>query len=493
MAEFIFDPNIFQKKFVQADGFKNRAKSTVSGCDSICPNSTDDANVYKGYTSIELLADTLHNVFGEVISVKKSINIQDDLKSKLLGQLEYNDDENLKTVFLDLMQSIYFDSSNSSHGSNAALLRYLPASRQKDFGKFIYDVFLDNETRTKLSRVVKEETNLLDEMVNNAYNQMNVLQKISPKQEYSRVFSHDLEELFMIMNLDFRAALDNGLDAMPELEFLFTYYLFIYISQVAIRVDLDLQGKIDNENKNTYPLFKGAKEAVSEDRECVNGGWRRIEKKIQKIFMHMIVLNMLNCHTNETPYLTYSELYTMYDEKEEERQAMDRAVDHIIDRYTKEFQYDTDVSGVRVDFSQLEYPTETDSVIRFKKKIMYLYDCVSLQLDSRSSRKSVISYVAGNYNHILKMRFVKSWGQLGQMMMITNDDLITMISICQRTSSKMNDERGIQISDLFEELEKRGLCMDGKTKQYVIDYLVQTNLIDSKCDSEEAQYVKRIQ
>ena len=85
-----------------------------------------------------------------------------------------------------------------------------------------------------MSRVVKEETNLLDEMVNSAYNQMNVLQKISPKQEYSRVFSHDLEELFMIMNLDFRAALDNGLDAMPELEFLFTYYLFIYISQVAI-------------------------------------------------------------------------------------------------------------------------------------------------------------------------------------------------------------------------------------------------------------------
>ena len=49
------------------------------------------------------------------------------------------------------------------------------------------------------------------------------------------------------------------------------------------------------------------------------------------------------------------------------------------------------------------------------------------------------------------------------------------------------------ISDLFEEFKLRGLCMDGKTKQFVIDYLVQINLIDSKCDSEEAQYVKRIQ
>lgn len=493
MAEFIFDQNIFQKKFIQADGFKNRAKSIVVACDSICPNNTDNGNVYKGYTSIELLADTLHNVFGEVLSVEKSMNIEDDLKSKMLEQLEYNDDENLKVVFLDLIQSIYFDFSNSSYRSNVALLRYLPASRQKDFGKFVYDVFLDIETKEKLSKVVKEEVNPLDDMINSAYNQMNVLKKISSEQEYSRVFGHELQELFVIMNKDFRVALDSGLDAMTELEFLFAYYLFIYLSQFAIRIDLDLRGELDKDNKNTYPLFKGAKEAVSEDRECVNGGWRRIEKKIQKVFKHMIVLNMLNCHTNDTSYLIYSELYTIYDEREEERQSMDSAVDYIIDRYTKEFQYDTDVSGVFVDFSQLEYPSETDPVMQFKKKVIYLYECVSLQLDSKNYRHNVVSYVAGNYNHILKMRFVKSWGQLGQMMMITNDDLITMISICQRTSSKMNDERGIQISDLFEELEKRGLCMDGKTKQYVIDYLVQTNLIDSKCDSEEAQYVKRIQ
>lgn len=136
---------------------------------------------------------------------------------------------------------------------------------------------------------------------------------------------------------------------------------------------------------------------------------------------------------------------------------------------------------------------DENSFICFKNKIKYLYDCVSLQLDSKQSRRDVVGYVAGNYNHVLKMRFVKSWGQLGHMMMISNEDFLTMVSICQRTSNKMIPERGIQISDLFEEMRKRGLCMDGKTKQYFIDYLIQINLIDSKCDSEEAQYVKRIQ
>lgn len=134
-----------------------------------------------------------------------------------------------------------------------------------------------------------------------------------------------------------------------------------------------------------------------------------------------------------------------------------------------------------------------DPVARFREKVIYLYNCISLQLDSKEQRRNVAGYVTKNYGYILKMRFVKPWGQLGQMMMITNEDLLTMISICQRTSVRMIPERGIQISDLFEEFDLRGLCMDGKTKQFVTDYLIQINLIDSKCDSEEAQYVKRIQ
>ncbi len=493
MAGFIFDQNIFQKKFVQADGFRNRAKSTVAQCDSICPNNTDNANVYRGYSSTELLADTLHNVFGEVISAKKTTNIKNDLKEKMIEQLEYGDDPVLREVFLELIETIYFAEQNDSHAPSAALLRYLPASKQKDFGKFVYDVLLDQETKDKLNSVIKEEANPLDDMVNSAYSQLNVLQNLSSEQEYSRLFEKEFNDLFKLMNKDFRAALDNVTDSMAEMEFLLSYYLFIYLSQVALRMDGDLYAKPDKEVQEKYPLFKGAKEGVSEDRECITNGWRRVEKKTQRIFKHMIVLNMLNCHKNDSAYFTYSDLYKIYDANIEERVQMDEAIDYIIDQYTVQYSYNTDTSGVYVDFSQLDKPSESDPVIQFRKKVIYLFKCVSLQLDSKEQRQNVVSYAAGNYNHILKMRFVKSWGQLGQMMMITNEDLITMISICQRSSDRMIPERGIQISDLFEELKSRGLCMDGKTKQFVIDYLIQINLIDSKCDSEEAQYVKRIQ
>jgi DNA phosphorothioation-dependent restriction protein DptG len=493
MAEFTFDKNIFQKKFIQADGLKNRAKSIVAQCDSICPNNTDNANVYRGYSSTELLADTLHNVFGEVLSAKKTANIENDLKEKMLEQLEYDDDPALKDVFLELIESIYLGESNDSYVSSAALLRYLPASKQKDFGKFVFDVLLDQETKNKFSSVVRDEANPLDDMVNNAYSQLNALQDLPLEQEYSRLFEKEFSELFTIMNKDFRAALDNVTDSMAEMEFLLSYYLFIYLSQFALRIDADLYAKPDRGVQERYPLFKGAKEGVSEDRECIANGWRRVEKKTQKIFKHMIVLNMLNCHKNDSAYLSYSELYKIYEFRSEERKQMDEALDYIIDQYTVvHATYSTDTPGEYVDFSQVKKPDESDSVLRFRQKVIYLYNCVSLQLDSKEQRRNVVAYAAGNYNHILKMRFVKSWGQLGQMMMITNEDLITMISICQRTSDRMIPERGIQISDLFKEFKSRGLCMDGKSKQFMIDYLVQINLIDSKCDSEEAQYVKRI-
>lgn len=494
MAEFTFDQNIFQKKFVQADGLKNRAKSTVAQCDSICPNNTDNANVYRGYSSTELLADTLHNVFGEVLIAKKTANIENDLKEKMIEQLEYDDDPVLKDVFLELIESIYFDESKDSHALSAALLRYLPASKQKDFGKFVFDVLLDRETKCKFSTVVRDEANPLDDMVNSAYSQLNVLQDLSIEQEYSRLFEKEFSEIFAVMNKDFRAALDNVTDSMAEMEFLLSYYLFIYLSQLALRIDADLYAKPDRTVQERYPLFKCAKEGVSEDRECITNGWRRVEKKTQKIFKHMIVLNMLNCHKNDSAYLSYSELYKIYESQPEEREQMDEALDYIIDQYTVvHATYSTDTPGEYVDFFKVDKPDESDPVLRFRHKVIYLYNCVSLQLDSKEQRRNVVAYAAGNYNHILKMRFVKSWGQLGQMMMITNEDLITMISICQRTSDRMIPERGIQISDLFEEFKLRGLCMDGKSKQFMIDYLVQINLIDSKCDSEEAQYVKRIQ
>lgn len=486
---FVFDKDIFQKKFIMGNSFKNRAKSTADGCDSICPNNSDNGNAFKGYKGSELLADTIHFLKGEVVQDKKVDNLEEKLSHEIENQVYFENDD-LKRIFSDVITSFYFEKGNDVKNNSISLLRYMPASKEKDFGKFIVDVFLDDETKQRFSEVFDSDENPLDDIVSSSYMSLRILKALKTEKEYARLFEEELDLLYQLMNEDFRAALSSRNDVIPEMEFLLSYYLFIYLSQIALRFDGDLEEKKSDEY---VAYFKMAKESVAEDRDCVAQGWRKIERKTTKIFKHLIVLNMLNCHDNTSPYITYSQLYKIYDQEPAERAKMDEAIDFILNQYTTVYKHDTDIPGIDVDFSLIEYPCETDECIMFRKKVQYLYKCVSHQLDSKNYRQNVVSYVAGNYNHILKMRFVKSWGQLGHMMMISNEDLIYMIQICQATSDRMDKERGIQISDLFKEFDKRRLFFDGKTKQFIIDYLVDVNLIDSKCDSEEAQYVKRIQ
>lgn len=490
MADFVFDKEIFRKKFFQGDIIRNRAKSTVDGCDDICPSDSNNASIFKGYKSNELLADTIHYLLGEVLNEKGLVDIEDRLKIEIQNQMYFQEPE-LSEVFQDIISSFYFEKNNKSDGGSLSLLRYQPESRMKELGKFVFDVFFDENTKKEFSTVFAGNLNPLEDIVSNAYTNLKLLKTLKRDKKYSRIFANEFDILFKTMNSDFRAALDGQIDVKPELEFLVTYYMFVYLSQIALRMDGDLNRK---EISNNVIYFKAEKEAVSEDRECVIQGWKKVERKTAKIFRHLVVLNMLNCHDNTTPYYTYSDLYELYKNNTNQRKDMDEAIDYLINQYTVEYHHDTDIPGIDVDFNVFEYPDdELQPELKFQKKIQYLYECVSHQLDSKNNRKNVVSYVAGNYNHILKMRFVKSWGQMGSMVMISNEDLILIIQICQKSSHSLDKKLGIQISDLFKEFEKRCLYMDGKTKQYIIDYLIEINLIDSKCDSEEARYVKRIQ
>ena len=490
MSNYIFDKDIFQNKFILGDTFKNRAKSTAPNCDSVCPNNSDKSTAFKGYSSRELLSDTIHFLKGEVLSDKKVDDLEKSIVEEIEKQISFENGE-LRSVFKDVIKSFYFEKDDNSDHESVSLLRYQQAGKAKDFGKFVVDVFLEDETKKRFLDIFDNDENPLDEIVSKSYLSLQILKSLKTDKVYARIFSNELDDFFAIMNRDFDAALNERSDVVGDMEFLLTYYLFIYLSQIALRLDNDLEGK---ESDNTMVYFKAAKEPVSEDRDCVVQGWKKVDRKTSKIFKHLIVLNMLNCHDNSSPYLTYSDIYRIYISNPDERQALDSALDYIINQYTEVYKHDTDTPGVIVDFSGINYPSyDLPEEERFKKKVQYLYNCVSFQLDSKNYRQNVVSYVADNYNHILKMRFVKSWGQLGHMMIISNEDLIRMIQICQRSSDRMDKERGMQISDLFTEFANRRLFMDGKTKQYVINYLVNINLIDSKCDSEEAQYVKRIQ
>lgn len=490
MSDFVFDKELFKEKFLQGNDLRNRAKSTAKNCDSICPVGSDSSTQYSKISELDILADLLHSLQNERINAKKLSDVNAQLMDEMEKQVKIPNDA-LRPIFRSIMEELYLGSVNESELMNLSLLRYRDIGTQADIGKFVCDVLLDDVSRQKLRKMLNEVENPLDDIVNSAYSELNVLQKEEGGREYTRIFQKELNGMFEILNEDIQAALDVQEGVTEELMFLISYYSFIYLSQVALRLDRALYYK-ENDDR-MYLLFKMGKESVSDDRECIALGWRRLEKKTKKIFAHLILLNMLNEHDNTSPFFTYSELYKLYEENVGLRVEMEQAVNFLIDEYTVQHTYGSRDKGI-MNFTELKREFGTAGTTEyFIAKIQYLFDCIEHQLQGSSSRETVRRNVWCNYERLLKMRFVKSWGNQGKMIMISKDDLLMMIRICQRSSENMIPELGIQINDLFNEFERRGLYFDGKSKQYIINHLHEINLIDSKSDSEEAQYVKRIQ
>lgn len=494
MSTFVFDKEIFKEKFLQGKELRNRAKSTAKNCDNVCPIGSDKATQFNGITEIDIITGVLHSLLGERVNGKRVLNADEELAAEIVNQVKISSDT-LKEVFQDIVQEFYSDKSKIEKSSDLSILRYGDVRKKDDvvrksgIGKFIHDVLLDESTSQKMKMALNRITNPFDDIVNKAYSNLNILQSDNDEKEYTRLFENELKGLFDVMNKDIQAVLDISEGVTEELIFLISYYSFIYLSQLVLKLDND----IENKNKSSFLFFKMGKEPISEDRDCIVLGWRKVEKKTKKIFAHLVLLNMLNAHDNTTPYLTYSDLYQLYEKNPNLRPELEESIEFLIEEYTETHEYEAR-DGEKIDFTSIEKRQgETGTVDNYKNKILYLFECIEFQLQGSTSRNTVRRNVWCNYERLLKMRFVKSWGNQGNMLMLSNDDLLLMIRVCQRTAHSVDKELGIQISDLFKEFETRGLYFDGQSKKYIIKHLHEINLIDSKSDSEEAQYVKRIQ
>ena len=122
------------------------------------------------------------------------------------------------------MVDLYLGDSGDSDLSSLSLLRYRDIGTQADIGKFIYDVLLDDETRLKLQKMLNEAENPLDDIVNRAYSELNILQKEDGGQEYTRIFEQELKGIFETLNRDIQAALYVQEGFTEELTFLISYF-----------------------------------------------------------------------------------------------------------------------------------------------------------------------------------------------------------------------------------------------------------------------------
>lgn len=413
------------------------------------------------------LEDIISGFFRESMNKKTSPIVFDELYKDLLEELDIDKED--VDYFKDMIQSVFFRGDDFI-ADNLGLYPYQTSINNKsadELAFYIYSVMNMNEDDCKIIEGAKSKYkfNVLEKMVIKTI-ENNKVTDAEPRVDYFKVKT-DIQGLF---KSDFAFMLKSGMTSMEDLSNLFSVYYFYYVSQTCIILDQFCDGKRNSNVKLFYALDW---EKVSKNRLCCIEGWERLKENINHMFSHAITLEILN----------QTESDEMYDYISFEKMALDPEQDKkIADEIKKAEETYCSYIGDYKEFDNIDFPsagTETD------KALHHLFDCVYSQFIN-TERRRANQFYNEKFLEFCKNRWVKNRKKSGLVLNLKEQDVIFLTKICLR------DEEKIRLNDLYKEYEKRGIYLDGTSREYLQEFFTKLNLIDKKSDSGDAQYVKRI-
>lgn len=88
MSVFVFDKEIFEKKFLKGKKLSNNAKNRAKNYDNVCPVGSDTASQFKGITELDIITGLLHSLLGEKVNEKRMLNAEDELADEIINQVK---------------------------------------------------------------------------------------------------------------------------------------------------------------------------------------------------------------------------------------------------------------------------------------------------------------------------------------------------------------------------------------------------------------------
>ena len=414
------------------------------------------------------LADVVSGFFREALNKKTEVITYDNLCEELLEVLDIAKED--ISYFKEMIRCMFFVGDNFV-ANNLGLYPYQTATNNKsadNLAHFLYSVFGINDSDCKEIEDAKEQHkfNVLEDMVIQTIEE----KKVSDAEYRVPYFciKTGIQEMF---RSDFRFMLESGMTSLDDFSNLFSLYYFFYVSQTCVTLDRFCDGKRDDKVEFYYALDW---EKVSKNRLCCNVGWEKLLGNINRMFSHAITLEILNqCSNNEMiDYIMFGEAASSDAEKDV------KLAEEIAKAEQVYISYVGDYKG----FDNIPYPpagTETE------KAIIHLFKCVEAQFLS-TDRHRANQFYNEKFAEFCKSRWLKNRKKSGLVLNLTERDIIFMTKISLRYSDK------IRLNDLYKEYAKRGIYLDGTSKEYLQEFFAKLNLIDKKSDSGDAQYVKRI-
>ena len=436
-------------------------------------NSGNRFKLFPYVTNTNSIIISLDLVIGRYISqVEKIIPQQitvEELIVKLMEETEIA--PGAEELFQQVVKSNCFDRSGKIRSTNLRMITQIPCeeSSARKVADYLVDVLGDDE---KLKISVDHATAILEE-------QSNVLEKfIISKLESKPLPPRDTATYQRITNSlhkkyeeDFEYILGSRNRISDYLIPLLEFYYFTYTAQAILQLNCFLAG----DRENCIPLYFCLDwEKTSLNRLCYTQGWRMLQEKINSIFAHAIVLDILNQTEEDYDPVDYIRLDELVQEDGEDHRIAEE-IKVLTDRYRNAI---TDCPEMKELKRQYSAKNETAAEVRF------LFESVRTQFEN-TGRKSRYSSYATHFSEYGK-KYLKRRGRSGMMLNLTEETLIFLTKVCIKDQEKM------RLNNVFNEFELRGVYLDNISKEQVMHYYEKLNLIEKKSDSGDAQYVKRI-
>lgn len=392
-----------------------------------------------------------------------------DLVEKLKSETEIEAGQ--ETLFYETVKQLFFDSEEQLRPLNLQRLSHIPHKEvsEEKVVDFLVDVLGQKENLKKLVKEAKRNefnaTNVFERLV------LKYLSSEEDKKDDEIPYYKVVSAVTQQFEADLKYVLSNQNRVREYLISLLDLYFFSYTAQTC----LQLERFMDGERESNIPLYFCLDwEKTSQSRQCYTCGWQKLQYAVEKMFAHVVTLEILNHTETGSDKFDYIELREYLSENPDYETEIAQKIDEVTEVYRQSI---TDCSVM----SEIKKVDDDDAV---RVAVRYLFDSVKCQFENTGRSRAYNSY-ANKFERFC-FKFLKSRGRSGRMLGLSEEILIFLTKI------SIKEQEQMRLKDVFDEFEKRGVFLDAISKEQVTIYYEKLNLIEKKSDSGDAKYVKRI-
>ena len=419
--------------------------------------------------------------FDKAFASDKEATFNTKLKTHILDKVIESVRTERKDELRDTVINLFFGDDGELMKFNGKVLPYMNFTTEhaalNEMAFFITDVFLNKQEVIEAIESNKAKDNLFYQLVVDCLPEHHSHDYESKHTPYFNAIP-EINELF---EKDFSLLKKDNKAFLEDIENLFKYYYFFYMTQLSKR--LNHFGEL----QEVQPVFFTMDwESLSGSRLSYQFGWNVIASEMQSIFAHANTVELLNyIQLDDQTIGDYSGLIRKVGElNESELDELKSKVKEIITFYESGNATVFENGGRKEVDRRIDNAINSDDseIILLVKK---LFTTVSFVLE-KTGRITAGNRYADWIVSFCKVNFTKNRGRLGTTISLTQEMLLFLVKLCVGEADK------IRLNSLWTELEDRGLKFDEVSKTEIIRLFERINLLEKKSDSGDAQYVKSI-